>query len=523
MRERVVSSLVTRLTLAVLAVLVLSLGLTTAVFVVQSRANDQTVALGELKAAIQPVQARTITSLLNANAQAPLARLRLPNGVNRVLLVSWPAGSPPHSDIVADSDNDGRAPASPIPLSTFPQLEAGPDIGVGQDAATIGGVDYAYIVEPVNRVTLNADVGSPIDAYRYVIALHRLRPLSDLTWNIVRQLAIAGGLAILVSLLAALLVLSRITRPLHAMTRAAENMARGDYDQQVDGAGASDEIGQLARSFNRMASEVKDAREAQRRFVANVSHDLRSPLTSIIGFSQALTDNDDMPPGQRRAAEIIHAEAERLQRLTVDLLDLSRLEAGRLPLSRRPLDLNPLLHDLAARYHAFPARRGVRFVEDLGAGPLPVLGDPDRLAQVVTNLLDNGLKFCDTGGEVRLSSCREGQAVTVRVTNTGSIPSEMLPHVFDRFYRGDHSRAERTGGSGVGLAIVRELVLAHGGSVVAESAPGAGVTMTVRLPLIDAATLPASAASDAGQFTKVLHNDNTLVIELPARSAYSSG
>jgi signal transduction histidine kinase len=264
-------------------------------------------------------------------------------------------------------------------------------------------------------------------------------------------------------------------------------------------------VGQLARAFNHMASEVKRVREMQRQFVANVSHDLRSPLTSIIGFSQALTDDATITPQQRRAAEIINHEAERLYRLTRDLLDLSRLEAGRLPLSRRPLDLNDVLRDVATRYHAQPDGRGTRFVEELCGDPLPVLGDPDRLAQVVGNLLDNALKFCTPGGEVRLRSARQGGIGVVEVYNSGAgIPPGELPRVFDRFYRGDHSRAQQTGGSGIGLAIVRELVHAHGGEVTPSSEVGVGTTMTVRLPL----------APDA-PFTKDLQAANTGVTSLP--------
>jgi signal transduction histidine kinase len=237
----------------------------------------------------------------------------------------------------------------------------------------------------------------------------------------------------------------------------------------------------------------------QRQFIANVSHDLRSPLTSIIGFSQVLTEDAAIAPAQRRTAEIIHSEAQRLYRLTMDLLDLSRLEAGRLPLSKRPLDLNATLHEVAARYQALPNKRGVRFAENLCAEPLPVVGDPDRLTQVVVNLLDNALKFCNPGGEVRLTSARQGGSAVIEVYNSGAgIAPEDLPHIFDRFYRSDHPRAQQTGGSGIGLAIVRELVHVHGGAVTAASELGHGTTMAVHLPL-------ASTAA----FTKGLQVANT--------------
>lgn len=487
---RVFSSLVTRLTLAVLALLLLSLSLTTAVFVVQSRSNDQATTQRALKGSSFAVRSLVLRSLYNPVPKRPLARAgTLPAGVDRVLLTSFSTGA-----VVGDTDAGGAASAAKPHLS---------DPGL----ASIDGVEYAYLALPLPELPDSVSADAP--PYGNIIALARIRP--RLLDRLVRNLALAGAVAVLVSSLVAIGLLRAMTRPLHAMTRATESMAAGDYDQRVSGGGSSDEIGQLARSFNRMAYEVEHARELQRQFVANVSHDLRSPLTSIIGFSQALTEDDATTPWQRRTAGIINDEAQRLHRLTLDLLDLSRLEAGRLPLAVAPLDLRTLLRDIAARYHALPQKRDVRFVDELGAGeadePLPLRGDRDRLTQVVVNLLDNALKFANPGGEVRLRAARQGGVALVEVYNTGAgIAPEDLPRVFDRFYRGDHSRAQRTGGSGIGLAIVRELVEAHGGEIVASSDGATWAVMTLRLPL---------ATPDAGGgFTKDLHDANTATTRL---------
>lgn len=469
-----------------LAVLLLSLGLTTAVFMIQAQSDQHSAAQrilanGELAGR---VRGQVYDSLLNSSTKPPLAHVNpLALGIDRVLLTTWP-----NNDIVDDTFS-GR----PALHTEFPTARS-------QDVIPLDGNYYVYRAIPLivvgqDSTILNANATS----YRDIVMLVKVKSLPELAWNVIRQLTLAGAVAVIVSLLAALVVVRAITRPLHGMTMASERMAAGDYDQQVTGADSAGEVGQLARSFNRMAYEVKRVREAQRRFIANVSHDLRSPLTSIIGFSQALTEDDSITSEQRHLAEIIHTDAQRLYRLTMDLLDLSRLEAGRLPLSRQPLDLNATLREIAARYHVLPTGRGIRFVESLCDGLVPVLGDPDRLTQVVVNLLDNALKFCDPGGEVRLSSaCRDGAAV-LEVYNSGAgIAPEDLPRVFDRFYRADHSRSQQTGGSGIGLAIVRELVYAHGGEVTASSASGAGVTMTVRLPLAPDIT-----------FTKDLHLANT--------------
>ncbi|MDB5074197.1 MAG: putative Histidine kinase, partial [Chloroflexi bacterium] len=204
--------------------------------------------------------------------------------------------------------------------------------------------------------------------------------------SILPKLAAAGILAVMLTLVVVLLIVRAITRPLNSITVASEQMARGDYDQRVPEA-RQDEVGQLARSFNRMASEVSTAREMQRQFIANVSHDLKTPLTSIVGFSQILADSDEVAgdPTQRRAVQVINEEARRLQRLTQDLLDLSRLEAGQLQLRRAPIDLNEVAGRALARYGDLPAYAGLHFRDERADGVLPVWGDEDRLMQIMVN------------------------------------------------------------------------------------------------------------------------------------------
>jgi signal transduction histidine kinase len=488
--RRVFASLITRLTLAVLALLVLSLGLTTVVFAVQSYQSDRTTAISALRG-LNPllVRAKVSNALLNAHGRPPLALVR-PDalGVDRVLITSWP------DDVVAGDTLYSGGTASVASYGSLGAVINKKPSGV----MSIGSVDYAYLVLPVAQ-------GAFAAPYHDIVALERVRARS--VGAVVSNLVKAGVVALLVCLVAAVVVLRAMTRPLQAMTRAAESMAAGDYDQQVVARGSSDEIGQLARSFNRMAYEVKHARELQRQFVANVSHDLRSPLTSVIGFSQALTEDETTTPWQRHTAAIINDEAQRMRRLTVDLLDLSRLEAGRLPLAMASLDLRALLGDIALRYQTLPSRHDVRVVVELGDDALPARGDPDRLTQVFVNLLDNAFKFADAEGEVRLRAARAGAVAVVEVYNTGAgIPSEDLPRVFDRFYRGDHSRARRTGGSGIGLAIVREIVHAHGGAVAASGEQGHWAALTVRLPLV-------MEAED--EFTEGLQPANTGTTRLP--------
>lgn len=484
-----------------MAVLLLSFGVTTAVFVTQAHIDDSRTAANLLLSNQKAVQVQVVNSVINSignDPRRPLASARVgPPGIDRVLLTSWS-----NDAVVADTAADGGKPQAPFSLKvTYPTAFGSADAVKGE--TSIDGADYRYLAIPLSLpesvyTTAPSSIQLVVQSYHNVVMLEAITPLSTRVWSIAGKLVRAGAIAIIIASLAALLALRAITRPLHGMMVASERMADGDYDQQVAGADSADEVGQLARSFNRMAQEVKRVREAQRQFISNVSHDLRSPLTSIIGFSQALTE-DAATPEQRRAAEIIHDEAERLSRLTMDLLDLSRLEAGRLPLSRRPLDLNDTLHAIAQRYHALPNRRGITCDDELCDEALPINGDPDRLTQIFVNLLDNALKFCNSGGRVRLSSTRRGGVAVVEVYNSGAgIAPEDLPHVFDRFYRGDHSRAQRTGGSGIGLAIVRELVQVHGGSVSVRSEMGQWTVMSVVLPLIQDIT-----------FTKGLQSANT--------------
>ena len=252
---------------------------------------------------------------------------------------------------------------------------------------------------------------------------------ADALGNILPRLAAAGTVAIGLTLLVVLLIVRAITHPLRMITAASERMARGDYDQRVPEGGA-DEVGQLARSFNRMASEVGAAREHQRQFIANVSHDLKTPLTSILGFSQILAESDavDADPGGRRAVQVISEEARRLQRLTRDLLDLSRLEAGQLQMRHGLCDLDALAGEALRRYAELPANASLPFLDCRVPGPLLVLGDPDRLMQVLVNLLDNAVKFCDPGGQV--------------VLETGDSGGQAIAH------NRQHRRGDRRGGSG---------------------------------------------------------------------------
>ena len=306
-----------------------------------------------------------------------------------------------------------------------------------------------------------------------------------------RPLLFAGALASLLAVLMAALVARSVVRPLQKLAVAAEAVARGDYNHRVPPRGP-EEVRGVAESFNSMAAQVNMTQTAQRDLVANVSHDLKTPLTAISGWSQALLDGTaDTPDERRRAAETIFNEAGRMGRLVNDLLDLARLESGQFQLTQRFLDLGQVMTDVERGLLPRARDKEIDLSLDLSPTP-PVLGDRDRLVQVFTNLADNALTYTPVGGRVGLAVRAANGSVEGVVSDTGpGIPEEELPRVFERFYRLEKSRTrgeDNRRGSGLGLAIVEELVHAHGGRISVSSRVGQGTTFVVSLPTAPAET-----------------------------------
>ncbi len=301
-----------------------------------------------------------------------------------------------------------------------------------------------------------------------------------------RPLAGAGLLAFLVAILFAFLISRSVARPLQKMATASEAIARGDYDQTLSQQGP-EEVQRVASSFNTMATQVKISRQAQQDFVANVSHDLKTPITSIRGWSQALLDGTAVSPNeQQQAASIINKEADRMSRMVSQLLDLARIESGQLEIARQPVDLDQILTDV--QQNLLPQAQDNEIHLTLESVPVPpVLGDHDRLVQLFTNLVENALAHTPAGGRIHLQVQPHGdKAVEGIVQDTGAgIPPDELSRIFERFYQVDKARSSERRGSGLGLAIVQELAAAHNGRVQVRSQVGEGTIFTVRLPITD--------------------------------------
>jgi signal transduction histidine kinase len=353
--------------------------------------------------------------------------------------------------------------------------------------------------------------------------------------NFLQGLGIAASIALMISIGAAYFLARSIARPLIRMTQASEAIAQGDYNQRIESAGkGEDEISRLGLSFNRMAQEVDRSQQTMRDFVANVSHELKTPLTSIQGFSQAVLDGTaDSRPLVEHSVTVIYDEAARMRRLVDELLDLSRIESGQIEFNRRELDLRRLLERLVIKLAPQAVQKGIHFNLTLDAyqtqlpgprskaahdqptlrgisdnnlvGPL-VWGDADRLEQVFTNIIDNAIKYSPESGEVliELKLIEVGEHLgfnraLVTISNTGPlIPLEQLPRIFERFYKLDKSRAKKKGDStGLGLAIAKELLEAHNGKIQVQSqlitpanypfpvpATEGLTTFTISLPLV---------------------------------------
>ncbi|MBI4769638.1 MAG: HAMP domain-containing histidine kinase, partial [Chloroflexi bacterium] len=301
--------------------------------------------------------------------------------------------------------------------------------------------------------------------------------------NLSRPLLEAGAVAVFVSLALAVIIPRSIARPLHHMVEVAQNIARGEYSQAAPVSGP-DEVRALGQSLNAMSTQVQATQQAQHDFLANVSHELKTPLTSIQGFAQAILDGAAASPeALQRSASIIYDEADRMRRLVEGLLDLARLDAGLRTLNRAPLDLRLVLAAAVEKFSLRAKEKKVDLKGDLPPALPAMVGDADRLAQVFANLLDNALKHTPAGGSVVLAASPAPGGVEVSVKDTGpGIPPEDLQRIFERFYQVDKSRA-RSGGVGLGLTISKEIVEAHGGSLSAESVVGLGSKFIVRLPV----------------------------------------
>jgi signal transduction histidine kinase len=285
-----------------------------------------------------------------------------------------------------------------------------------------------------------------------------------------------------ISLLLGVFLARTITHPIRELTAATRALAEGDLHQEVP-VRTRDELGELTRSFNQMSADLARSTELRRQMTADIAHELRTPISVILGHVDAL--DEGVLPFNDETFNIIREETLRLERLVEDLHTLSRADSGELTLIRRQIRPGELLRRALAANRLSARDKEIDIHIEVQNDLRKIEVDPDRLGQVFGNLIRNALRYTAPGGEIHLSASAIEGGIEFRVMDSGSgIDPEALPHIFDRFYRSDASRQRDTGGSGLGLAIARSLVEAHGGRIWAESRRDEGTTFIIQIPSI---------------------------------------
>lgn len=299
---------------------------------------------------------------------------------------------------------------------------------------------------------------------------------------------VALGVALVLVIVVAVRLTRAVEQPVTELERGMASVAEGDLETRLRiNRSRSDEFGRLATGFESMTRQLAELDKLKAEFVSIASHELKTPINVIIGYLELLSENvyGDVSHKQREIVRVVQAQAHTLARLAKQLLDVSRFEAGGGKIEPRPISLPKLLDELEQAFHVLAVQRGVRFVVHRGHGiPSEVVWDPDRMNEVIGNLLSNAFKFTGRGGEVELRVARADDGVQIAVRDTGAgIPAEQLPRVFEKFYQADNQRHASRTGTGLGLAIAKGIVEAHGGTIGVESTRGVGTTFEITLPI----------------------------------------
>jgi signal transduction histidine kinase len=337
----------------------------------------------------------------------------------------------------------------------------------------------AYILAAMQLPGKRVD---PLSAEWVVLAQPQAFIASAAAGDLATRLLEAGGAALVVAMLLILIVSRSVSRPLAQLAAAAEDIAAGNYSRRVSISG-DDELGLLGSAFNRMAEAVERARKVQRDFLANVSHELKTPLTSLIGFSHALVEGSLLSDAERtRAANIVNEESQRVLRMAQELLDLARVEAGSLSMQIEAVDLAGQLEQELEIVRPRARTRGLSLQMTVPDDIPPVAADPERLHQILDNLLDNAVKYTPDGAPVELVAQLSGSAVEAVISNPVGPHRPDPDRMFDRFYRADPSRSAAAGGVGLGLSISRELASAMKGRLWADFDEAGRLRMHLQLP-----------------------------------------
>jgi len=431
---------------------------------------------------------------------------------------SW--GFPPVPDfnlLIVVIDNNQNVHSEPLPFSVrlnptdIPSLRSallqslkGQEVTGSLQGSSTDGTDFSgfYISVPIY------DGGNPSEKVvgALLFALPYKYPQGfapgDVLATLDQVILITGAAIALLVIGFSVFMTRRLTRPLVSLTAAAEQVKGGDYSQRVETPHTKDEIGTLAQTFNDMAdkietdvTELRSQDQLRRDMIANIAHDLVTPLTAIQGFSEAIADEVIADPQARyETAQLIGREVQRLRRLVSDMQNMTALETGRMQFDRAPLNMRALVDEVLAVIGPECEQAGITLRNEIPPTMPPAFADSDRITQVLLNLLDNARRYTPSGGTISVGAKLEADArgtkwLEISVQDSGSgIEAAELPFIFDRFFRIDRSRSGSHGGyggSGLGLSIVKAIVTGHGGSVRAESTPGEGTRISFTLPVVE--------------------------------------
>ncbi|MBQ4288548.1 MAG: HAMP domain-containing histidine kinase, partial [Clostridia bacterium] len=292
-------------------------------------------------------------------------------------------------------------------------------------------------------------------------------------------------LGVMAALLISFFVARKISKPLYEMNEAAKELSKGNFDQQIE-VTESGEIGQLTETFNSMAAALKKYEDTRQSFIGNVSHELKSPLTSIQGFIQGMVDGTISKDEQQTYLEIVLAETKRMNTLIMDLLDLVRIESNQMEIKFTKWDANELIRRCLINFINKIEERHIELTVDISEDKTEVYADIDRITQVITNLLDNAVKFCNDNGSIKVWTYKTNGKLNISISNTGrTIPEEDLEYIFDRFFKVDKAHNRKIPGTGIGLSIVKEIINRHDEKIWVNSKAGVGTVFTFTLALAD--------------------------------------
>ncbi len=459
-----------------ISLLMVSFGLFGAVFMWQTYSYSLEDAQKDLEADAQKIAQLT---QIYINSDLPLVRDMYLIGISEVvqggsnIIVCEPGG---RLTYYVDANEWREGELQTVDLTALKQvLQTGGYYGVGNFSGAMQGVYYtcgAPVRNIAGQIAYVVFVSSP--------ASHAFQALEELR----RIFVLSGALILFIAIIVSYFVAQSMSRPLKNMIKATREYARGDFSVRVP-ENRDDEIGELAHSINQMSASLNKLEELRSTFIANVSHELKTPMTTIAGFVDGILDGTIPPQRQNEYLKKISDDTRRLSRLVIRMLEASRIQSGQVRIKPARFNINETVRQTILGFEQLLEDKNIDVQVEFEQDDMYVMADQDNIVQVVFNLVDNACKFIPPRGTLAIRVVREGNKALITIANTGpEIPPEILPRIFDRFYKADSSRGSDSGGAGLGLFIVNSILNMHGEKITAQSENGL-TQFTFTLPMVE--------------------------------------